>query len=97
MNPPGDRVFATKVEPPKPGDVVYVDKSASVQFAGAKGFNFRVVRVDDKPTYEGWAWINGYVLNTKGDAVAKRDIFVRPDGLKPATPRNRRMRRREYE
>jgi len=81
------------VNPPEPGDIVFVDKSASVQFAGAKGFNFRVVRVDEKPTYEGWAWLNGYQLNTVGDAVAKRDIFVRPEGLKPGTE-PRRVRRR---
>lgn len=35
----------------KVGDVVYVGRSASVQFGGASAFVFRVIRVDDRPAY----------------------------------------------
>ncbi|MDG4833980.1 hypothetical protein O7627_32435 [Solwaraspora sp. WMMD1047] len=64
------------------GDVVYVGRSASVQFSGTSAFVFRVIRVDDRPTYHGWAWLEGYQLDRNGDAVDRREIFVRPAGLR---------------
>ncbi|MEQ4300544.1 hypothetical protein ABNF97_03975 [Plantactinospora sp. B6F1] len=54
---------------------------ASVQFAGDQALIFRVVKVDPKPTYHGWAWITGYVLDQAGQAVDRREIFVQPAGL----------------
>jgi hypothetical protein len=42
---------------------------------------FRVIRVYDWPTYEGWAWLDGYQLNASGDAVSRRSIFVQLAGL----------------
>jgi hypothetical protein len=45
---------------------------------------FRVIRVHDWPTYDGWAWLDGYQLNAAGDAVARRSIFVQLVGLQPA-------------
>ena len=63
------------------GDVVIVGRSASVQFAGRAGFPFRVVSVDARPTYAGWVWLDGYQLNSRGHAVARRRIFVRLAGL----------------
>jgi len=30
---------------------------------------FRVIRVHDWQTYDGWAWLDGYQLNSVGDAV----------------------------
>jgi hypothetical protein len=59
---------------PRLGDVVCVGRRASVQFA--KGFNFRVIRVDEKPTYEGWCWLDGYQIDARGEAVERRSIFV---------------------
>jgi hypothetical protein len=57
---------------------------------------FRVIRVHDWPTYEGWIWLDGYELNTAGDAVERRSIFVQVGGLravgKAPDPRARNAR-----
>jgi hypothetical protein len=67
---------------PRSGDVLRVTRAASVQFA--EPLLFRVIRVHDWPTYEGWAWLDGYQLNAYGDAVERRSIFVQVSGLQPA-------------
>ncbi|HET8684694.1 MAG TPA: hypothetical protein VFM54_22910 [Micromonosporaceae bacterium] len=67
---------------PRSGDVLRVTRAASVQFA--EPLLFRVIRVHDWPTYEGWAWLDGYELNTAGEAVTRRSIFVQVQGLQPA-------------
>ncbi|GGL97723.1 hypothetical protein [Micromonospora yangpuensis] len=73
---------------PAPGDVVLVTRAASVQFG--QPLMFRVIRVvSEWVTYHGWTWLHGYSLDERGDALAKRDIFVRPAGLtlmRPAGP-----------
>lgn len=72
---------------PKPGDVLYVNREASVQFSGDRALVFRVIKVCDRPTYYGWAWLTGYVLDRKGNALARREIYVQMAGLqKAATP-----------
>lgn len=77
---------------PRSGDVVLVAREASVQFASP--MLFRVIRVHDWPTYDGWAWLDGYQLNASGDAVDRRSIFVQVGGLRPAPiPINRRKMR----
>ncbi|GAA2702414.1 hypothetical protein GCM10010429_07370 [Micromonospora olivasterospora] len=43
---------------------------------------FRVIRVHDWPTYDGWMWLDGYELNATGDAVSRRSIFVQAAGLR---------------
>jgi hypothetical protein len=57
---------------------------------------FRVIRVHDWPTYEGWIWLDGYELNAAGDAVERRSIFVQINGLrsvgKAPDPRTRNNR-----
>ena len=58
-----------------------VTKTASVQFT--QPMLFRVIRVHDWPTYDGWAWLDGYQLNAAGDAVERRSIFVQLQGLQP--------------
>jgi hypothetical protein len=63
------------------GDVVIVGRAASVQFAGRAGFLFRVVAVDARLTYAGWVWLDGYQLDGRGRAVARRRIFVCQAGL----------------
>jgi hypothetical protein len=68
------------------GSLLLIDERASVQFGGGRGFVFRVIRVRDWPTYDGWAWIDGYQLDEAGDAVMRRDIFVRLGGLRAAGP-----------
>ncbi|MEU4780563.1 hypothetical protein [Micromonospora sp. NPDC023633] len=70
---------------PSPGDLLVVDGRASVQFAGDRALTFRVVSVADQPTYAGWIWLTGYVLDRRGEATAKREIYVRLAGLRPAT------------
>jgi hypothetical protein len=67
---------------PQAGDVLYVGGAASVQFAGSRALTFRVIRVDPRITYDGWLWIDGYVLGPTGDAVERRVIFVRRSGLR---------------
>ncbi|MET8233545.1 hypothetical protein ABZS77_23035 [Micromonospora sp. NPDC005298] len=41
----------------------------------------RLVSVDPRPTYHGWVWLVGYVLDDKGLAVDKREVYVRRAGL----------------
>ena len=66
---------------PKTGDVLRVTKAASVQFV--QPILFRVIRIHDWQTYDGWAWLDGYQLNPTGDAVERRSIFVQLQGLQP--------------
>lgn len=79
---------------PRSGDVIHVTKAASVQFAAP--MLFRVIRVHDWPTYDGWIWLDGYELNASGDAVERRSIFVQVNGLrqvgKAPDPRTRNGR-----
>ncbi|MEU0156458.1 hypothetical protein [Micromonospora fulviviridis] len=57
---------------PRSGDLLYVTRSASVQFINP--IYFRVIRVLAWRTYDGWLWLEGYQLNIKGDAVVRRAI-----------------------
>lgn len=66
---------------PRSGDVLHVTREASVQFV--EPMLFRVIRVHDWPTYDGWVWLDGYELNASGEAVERRSIFVRIAGLMP--------------
>jgi hypothetical protein len=79
---------------PRSGDVIQVTKAASVQFSSP--MLFRVIRVHDWPTYEGWIWLDGYELNASGEAVERRSIFVQTGGLrqvgKAPDPRMRNAR-----
>jgi hypothetical protein len=75
---------------PRAGDILHVTREASVQFATP--IFFRVIRVHDWPTYDGWLWLDGYQLNAAGDAVERRSIFVQGSGLRAVpqtTPGNR--------
>ena len=64
---------------PRSGDVIRVTREASVQFASP--LLFRVIRVHDWSTYDGWAWLDGYELNPAGEAIDRRSIFVQVSGL----------------
>lgn len=70
----------------KPGDVLHVNQDASVQFGGDRALIFRIIRVSDQPTYHGWIWLTGYVLDKAGKALARREIYVLEAGLQRATP-----------
>ena len=67
-----------------PGTVLHVGGEASVQFAGARALTFRLIRVDQRATYDGWLWLDGYVLGPTGTALQRRRIFVRREGLRAA-------------
>ncbi len=69
---------------PQPGDLLLVDGRASVQFGGDRGLTLRVVSVGPEVPHTGWIWLTGYVLNRRGTATAKRDIFVQTTGLRRA-------------
>ncbi|MFI1195615.1 hypothetical protein ACH4T9_20505 [Micromonospora sp. NPDC020750] len=76
----------------KAGDVLHITRACSVQFI--RPIMFRLIKVrTDLITYDGWTWIEGYELDAKGDAVARRELFVlkkcmrrmnRPAGPTPA-------------
>ncbi|TNH22448.1 hypothetical protein FHG89_29095 [Micromonospora orduensis] len=66
------------------GDLVQVTRAASIQFS--QPILFRVIRVLDWPTYDGWVWLDGYEVGPRLDAIARRSIFVRPAGLLPVAP-----------
>ncbi len=68
------------VTTPRAGDLLHVTRAASVQFIDP--IFFRVIRVLDWITYDGWIWLDGYQVNEKGDAVARRSIFVQQAGLR---------------
>lgn len=69
---------------PRAGDVLWISKRASVQFVEPIMFRVSHVRTD-WITYDGWLWITGYQLDAKGDAVAVRDLYVMPAGLRLVT------------
>ncbi|WP_327031572.1 hypothetical protein [Micromonospora ureilytica] len=64
----------------KAGDLLIVGREASVQFN--RPIRFRVIRVLDWITYDEWIWLDGYQLDDRGDAVARRSIFVMKAGLR---------------
>ncbi|WP_232510840.1 hypothetical protein [Micromonospora maris] len=76
--------------------VYLLTQEASPQFA--KPITVRVIReLTDRNSFHGWAWIQAYVLDRNGDAVQRRELFVRPVGLRPVPPPSRsraRSRRR---
>ncbi|MEU0152185.1 hypothetical protein [Micromonospora fulviviridis] len=78
---------------PEPGDLLRIGGRASVQFAGDRALTFRVVSVCLRPTYTGWVWLTGYVIDRRGQAVDRREVFVQLAGLRrvdtPAPARGR--------
>ncbi|MFY1680674.1 hypothetical protein ACN265_03955 [Micromonospora sp. WMMD730] len=64
------------------GDVLRLSRAASVQFV--RPITVRVIRVlTDWHTYDGWVWIDAYVLDAAGDAVSRRTLFLKPAGVEP--------------
>jgi hypothetical protein len=76
------RILLGGVVVPRSGDVLRVTREASVQFN--EPMLFRVIRVHDWQTYDGWTWLDGYQLNAAGDAIERRSIFVQLAGLQRA-------------
>ncbi|MEU0550104.1 hypothetical protein [Micromonospora sp. NPDC005979] len=68
----------------KAGDVIHLTTAASVQFL--RPIVVRVIReLPEWHTYDGWVWIEGYQLNAAGDAVARRELYVRRAGVRMQT------------
>ncbi|MER7419794.1 hypothetical protein ABT346_23945 [Micromonospora peucetia] len=72
-NPPPERKL-------KAGEILHLTRAASPQFATP--IQVRVIRElpERHPPY-GWLWFEGYQLDAKGAAVAKRELFVLREGL----------------
>ncbi|MEU7780876.1 hypothetical protein [Micromonospora parva] len=69
----------------KAGDVVLLTVAASVQFR--EPIVVRVIReIPDRHTYDGWLWLDAYQLDPKGEAVARRELFVLRAGVRRQTP-----------
>lgn len=62
------------------GDLLHLTRAASVQFT--QPIFFRLIRVHDWTTYDGWIWLDGYELDSMGAAVARRSVFVQKAGLR---------------
>lgn len=76
---------------PRSGDVLRITRTASVQFR--LPMFFRLIRVLDWQTPDGWAWLDGYQLDSAGDAVERRSIFVLLRGLQRVEPTPGRVAR----
>ncbi|MCX5117174.1 hypothetical protein OG992_08270 [Micromonospora sp. NBC_00362] len=66
----------------KAGDVVLIGAACSVQFSGDRALMLRLVSIGETDPYNDWIWITGYVLDTKGLATAKRELYVLRAGLR---------------
>ncbi|MGC4773357.1 hypothetical protein ACLQ25_30855 [Micromonospora sp. DT44] len=65
----------------KSGDIVLVGAACSPQFTGDRALMLRVVSVGEADPYHDWIWITGYVLDMRGNAIAKREVYVMKAGL----------------
>ncbi|MGQ5259156.1 hypothetical protein ACTWLT_00200 [Micromonospora sp. ZYX-F-536] len=65
------------------GDLLRLTRAASPQYV--RPIVVRVIRVLDWPTYHGWLWIDAYELDSKGDAVARRSLYVLVEGVQRMT------------
>ena len=75
------------VPTPQPGDTYRVEAAASVQFGDDRSILFRVIRIHDWTTIPGWAWLDGYQLDSDDYAIERRSIYVQVSGLRKVTPR----------
>ena len=59
------------------GDVIRLDASASHQFSAPPyPLYFRIIRVTDADTNDDMMWLDGYELDTAGEAVERRQVLV---------------------
>ncbi len=65
--------------------IYLLTSAASPQFS--RPITVRLIRErPDRHPYCGWTWIEVYQLDARGTAVDRRELYVRPDGLRPAPP-----------
>ncbi|MCX5070119.1 hypothetical protein OOJ91_30160 [Micromonospora lupini] len=69
------------------GDVVFIGLDCSVQFTGDRSLIMRVASIGEVDPYNGWVWVAGYVLDARGTATAKRELYVIKAGLRVAPAR----------
>jgi hypothetical protein len=69
--------------PPQPGDLLWIDRPASVQFA-LRPFAFLLLHVHRWSTHTGWIWLDGWELSAQGQIVQRRSIFAQTDGIQVA-------------
>ncbi|MEU7933943.1 hypothetical protein [Micromonospora echinofusca] len=62
--------------------VYLLTREASPQFATP--ITVRVIRErTDLVTYHGWTWVEVYQLDSRDQATDRRELYVRPDGMRP--------------
>lgn len=64
---------------PSSGEIVLIKREASVQFSAP--CRLRVISADPSATYPGWAWVEGYELDSSGAAVQRRAVFIQLEGI----------------
>jgi hypothetical protein len=67
------------------GDVLHITRACGVQFRVPIVFRLIKVRTD-LHTYHGWVWLEGYELDARGEAVARRELFVIREGIRTMSP-----------
>ncbi|MEV1157714.1 hypothetical protein AB0J27_20175 [Micromonospora chokoriensis] len=65
------------------GDVLRLTETASVQFM--RPITVRVIRELEWDTYQGWVWLDVYELDSRGDASARREVYVCREGVQVTT------------
>jgi hypothetical protein len=68
---------------PQTGDVILIGPTAGAQFAGGRHLIMRVSKITASKSWDGMAWIDGYVLNPQGVATERREVYVQVNGLRP--------------
>ncbi|QDY09942.1 hypothetical protein FJK98_24615 [Micromonospora sp. HM134] len=65
----------------KPGDVLHLTRAAGPQFV--RPVFVRLIKIRTEPcAYHGWTWLDGYRLDEKGNAVARRELYVLKEGVR---------------
>jgi hypothetical protein len=68
---------------PRPGEVYHVGAACGAPH-GFRPILFRLIRVDEHQTHSDAAWLDGYEITPKGEAIERRSIYVILAGLRPA-------------
>lgn len=64
------------------GQTVHVSNLCGAQFADGRDLTLRVTGVVASKSWDGMAWLTGYVLNRHGAAVERREVYVIVAGLR---------------
>ena len=77
------------MSPPTRGQILLLDRAASVQFADERALTVRVIGVDEGSTVDGWVWLTVAVLgpDEARRLAPVRTVFVRRAALyRPPDP-----------